>query len=160
MTWKVDSAISLERFSKTHYEEYRAWFEDETMKEYLGHVDQEWLEYILNDQSGREFTAIKNGKLVGVVGITFPCEGNQNYVITNLAVNPKMKRSGLGSQIINCLVNMVPLKENEQWTSYVNVNNMIAHDFFEKLNWQLINIVDGMFEFRYSPFFSNQNKST
>ena len=155
-----DSAISLERFSKSHYEEYESWFEDGIMKKYLGHVDQEWLGHILNDQSGQEFAAIQNGKLVGVIGITLPSEVHPYYVITNLAVIPWMKRRGIGRQIMDWLVNSITLKENEYWATYVNIDNIIAHDFFNKLNWRLINEVDEMMEFRYSPFFSNQNKLT
>ena len=140
--------ITLEKFRNEHYEEYRSWFEDEALK-YLGHVDQAWLDHILNDKSGEELVAKIEGKMVGVVGVTFPDKEHSYYVITNLSVSPVMQNKGIGSNIVDALMRRYTLHENEYFMSYVDVHNDPAKNFFLNLGWKPGQTADGMIEFTF-----------
>jgi ribosomal protein S18 acetylase RimI-like enzyme len=131
----TDKKITLTNFAKVHYEEYLNWFKDEAVQKYLGSIDEEWLDHILNDEAGEELVAMLDGKMVGVVGVTFPVKEHPYYVITSLAVHPELTRKGIGTRIIHLLKDFYLLRKGEHWVTYVHINNRMAQHFMRKLGW-------------------------
>lgn len=126
----------FEKFEKKHYSEYQSWFSDPDIKNALGYIDDEWLNYILNDQEGIELVAIKDSMILAVIGLHFPSPKDPTYTITNIAVKPQLKNKGFGSQILSALINEYPLKNNEYWVCHVDPQNKNAQRFFEKNAWE------------------------
>ncbi len=134
-------------FSKEHYPIYQSWFSDAVLQKALGKLDKEWLNYVLTDKSGTEWAVFEKNQLIAVIGVTHPIQTHNYYVISNIAINPTLKRQGLGSKILQLLLQQMPLKKGQYWVSYVEPDNTIAQQFFIKNNWINKGIVDGMFQY-------------
>jgi ribosomal protein S18 acetylase RimI-like enzyme len=128
--------INAEVFSQAHYNEYLSWFDNPFIKKALGSIDEEWLNYILKDQSGKEYAFILNEKLVAVAGITYPNLTHPFYVLNNLAVNPGYQRKGIGQSVLQLLFQLHQLEATEYWAAYVHEGNGPAQDFFQSNGWK------------------------
>lgn len=105
----------------------------------MGGIDDDWLEYIMNDKDGEEIAVLNDSEqLVAVVGITYPAENYSFYVITNLAIHPESLRTGLGSKVLNQLLLEIPLKPGQYWVTYVEAFNLAAQQFFLKNGWEKV----------------------
>ena len=142
-----NNSITIEVFDERFYDEYRSWYLNEETQKYLGFVDKEWLDHILNDTTGEELVALEDDKLLGVVGITFPVKENPTYVITNIAVSPEKRGCGIGKQIIIKVIHRYRLQEGEYWKTFIDPSNIGAINFFEKLGWKEEDIYDNMILF-------------
>lgn len=127
--------IEFVPFAEEHYFEYKKWFDKDAIKNALGYIDEEWLNYILNDTAGIEYAVLQNKILVAVAGISLPSATEKSYVINNIAVNPSHFGKGIGSLVLKELVLRYPAKEDESWLAYVDVKNESAQKFFTKNDW-------------------------
>ena len=127
--------FELKQFTENDYAEYKSWFDDARVKAALFYIDEKWLTHILNDKKGVEHTVFRGGELVAVVGILFPTEKHPSYGITNIAVNPKHFRTGIGSKVLKLLFKKYDLKADQYWLAFVDEKNTEAQSFFEKNGW-------------------------
>ena len=141
-------AFIIRPFEKADYNTYLKWFEDEKIKDALYDIDKEWLNHILKDKSGTEYVVLDGETRIAVVGLEFPSSDFASYTITNIAVNPKLFRNGIGSQILEILYQKHPLKPSESWVAFVEEKNEIARSFFLKQGWINEDVEDGMIKFR------------
>ncbi len=123
-------------FTRSDYLTYKAWFEDPVLEKALGDIDEEWLGYVLDDKTGKEYAIFQDDLLIAVVGITYPTPQHPYYVITNFAVHPSQKNKGMGSIILKDLLEKIPLQKDEYWVAYVEPFNLAAQHFFAKNGWQ------------------------
>ena len=127
--------LKFKQFGSEHFDEYKGWFDNERIKSALYDVDKEWLEFVLNDVSGREYAVFSGGELVAVVGIEFPTAEHASYALKNIAVHPGKFGQGIGSEVLKKLLLLNPLKEGENWMAFVEEENRVAQSFFEKNGW-------------------------
>jgi N-acetylglutamate synthase-like GNAT family acetyltransferase len=146
---KMDTIFNFQKFSARDFKTYKAWFKDKTLQKTLGYIDKEWLDYILTDQTGIEYSVFQNQQLIGVIGLNYPNETEKSYVISNIALQPNLKNRGLGSKMLKAFMQKITLKPEEYWVSYVENFNFNAQHFFEKNGWTKINEVDEMIRYEY-----------
>jgi len=68
--------LKFRKFSERAYQGYKTWFKDVDLQEALGDVDDEWLDYILNDPKGDEWAIYLEEELVCVIGMVLPNESH------------------------------------------------------------------------------------
>ncbi len=128
--------LEFRKFETQDFLEYKAWFEDSKLKQAIGFVDEDWLKHILQDKEGVELAVLIESELIAVIGIKFPSENNKSYAITNIAVKPNLRNSGIGSRVLNALLDRTKLLDGEFWICYVDFKNKTAQQFFEKNGWK------------------------
>lgn len=136
MITKLDFKI----FQKEDYSEYLEWFQDNELNRRLGPMeeDDEWLGYILNQKDRCTYSIFINKKLVGVIGIEFPKMEYSTYCITNIAVKPFLRGSGIGREILNKTIELHPLQDGQFWNTYIDKKNPKAKSFFESNGWKKV----------------------
>ena len=146
-----DAIPSFRRFGQEHFSEYVSWFRDPLLNEALGpEPDSEWLEHVLNDQSGIQYAIILNDSLAGVLGVALATPQSPFHVITDIAIHPSLRKSGLGRTIVQTVSN--DILSDSDWKAYVIQDNQNAKRFFESLGWQLSDPAppkNEMFEFTF-----------
>ncbi len=80
--------LRFQIFSVNDYETYKFWFQDHRIKKALYDIDEAWLDFVLNDESGIEYAVFENEEMKAVVGIELPTLEDPFYAIKNIAVNP------------------------------------------------------------------------
>lgn len=129
------SRLVFKKFEVEHYEEYKSWFDDPSIKDALYDIDEEWLDYVLNEKGGVEYAVFYEDQLIAVVGVQFPDEDHPFYVMNNLAINPAYFRKGVGTMVLDRLFQMHPIEKSTWWVTYVEEKNRAAQDFFTKNGW-------------------------
>ncbi|WP_157974448.1 GNAT family N-acetyltransferase [Lewinella sp. IMCC34183] len=132
----------LRPFAATDFPEYHRWFADPELRTTLGGVDAEWLAYVLNDTTGQELAVCAGAGLVGVIGVTFPTDGEGCPVITNLAIKPDRRRQGIGTRALRLLTKTIPAAPGQCWTCYVALSNRAAQRFFVANQWTRMETTD------------------
>ena len=125
--------MEIRYFTKNDFPIYTTWFEDDQLNKALGPIDEAWLNYVLAESPPSQFSCSIEGTIVAVVGIARPTESNANYVITDIAVDPERKRTGLASRALLSVIEETD--PNASWTAYVERPNETAFRFFESLDW-------------------------
>ena len=130
--------ISYRQFDGDDYSWYFDWYRDAELNRQLGPMDREWLSSRIYDNNTPAFVALSDLETVGVIGVSIDDGSNGFNVISELAINPLMKRNGLGLKILNDIfVGKFPVISKE-WRSYVSVLNLSAIALFDKANWKII----------------------
>lgn len=128
--------LTFEKFNPQHFPEYRSWFEDPDLNRNLGPaVDQEWLDSVMNESDGCQYSVFDGEALIAVVGIKFPDDEHPTYGITDIAVKPRLRGRGIGSQVLGHLMALHPPKPGESWVAFVDERNPRARAFLEKQGW-------------------------
>ena len=128
--------MEIRFFRESDFETFADWFADEKLNAELGPIDQEWLDYILAEEPPSQFACLINNELVAVVGICHAKnETDNHFVITDIAVAPKLKRTGLGSKALREVINRV--NPTHSWLAYVDHENVQAHHFFQSQGWKI-----------------------
>lgn len=119
----------------------------------LGPVpDENWLNYVLTDETGDQYAVLEGSQLIAVVGVLFPTVQNPYYVITDIAVRPERRDIGVGSRVLGQLTS-TQLAGN-YWRAYVDTANANAKRFFLGNGWTgdlATPDDDGMIELRCEP---------
>lgn len=131
--------MQIREFRIKDNDEYSSWFKDYNLNSALGPAwNKKELEQMLNSTDGDEFVGIEDGKIVGVVGVVFPDDDHQQYVITGIAVHPSLRGQGIGRRMLKKVLNRYKLKSGESWITYIDENNLRAKQFFESLGWEVL----------------------
>lgn len=131
-----DQPLKLLPFERRHFQNYNEWFEDAIIQKWLHEIDEEWLEYVLEDDGSDEWVIMEKEEMVGVVGIVLPTDEYPYFVISNLAVRPERKRVGLGSRILEHLSSHYSHIGDLRWIAFVEMRNAVAQRFFEHNGWK------------------------
>lgn len=152
MNSKDHELVELVEFDPVYFAEYQSWFVDAELEQALGPApDQEWLSHIQNEETGCQFAGISDEKLVAVVGVALPVSDSQYSVITDIAIRPDLRRTGVGTQILRALIVKQEML-GDDLRAYVESSNVNAKRFFERNGWTTeceTPDADGMFELRY-----------
>ena len=126
----------LKRFQPRHFREYQQWFtEDTQLEQYLGPLDEEWLQHVLHEQDGYQYAWEQEGQLLAVAGILLPTTARPYYVLTDIGINPKLRRFGYGRKLLRTLTRVHPPANSIYWLTYVDRSNINAQRFFKNQDW-------------------------
>lgn len=135
---KTDSSKMLtafiRRFVENDFVQYQSWYDDPMLNTHLGPIDYTWLSAVLEQKDGMEYSYFESDQLAAVVGIVFhPTE--HAWVITDIAVNPALRRQGVGARALQAVIEITPMQPPGRWLAYVMQDNTVAQAFFSSLNW-------------------------
>ena len=127
--------LLFSKFTKKDFPEYKAWYEDAELNMRLGPMDDAWLEHVMNETDGCQYSVFHDKELVAVIGFKFPDSKHPAYFITDFAMKPNLRNKGIGSEILHELIKQHPLKPRQTWKAFVDIRNPRAKTFFEKNGW-------------------------
>ncbi|MFF2622351.1 GNAT family N-acetyltransferase [Oerskovia jenensis] len=130
------AALSVRAFTADDYPWLQAWYQDPVLDEELGPLDDEWLEYVLADETGEELVVLADGVPVAVVGIVWANGGNAAHAVTDVAVDPARRGTGLGRTALDQVVAHVEREAPDGWVAFVDRENLAAFAFFSALGWE------------------------
>lgn len=123
------------------------WFRDPELDRRLGPIDDEWLEHVLSDHDGVQLVvADHQGQPAALVGCVWDRSGDE-HAITDLAVHPRRRRSGLGRQAVTATIAWAGHPPARRWIAFVEVDNPPAFEFFSAIGWRHQGLDDGMHRF-------------
>jgi ribosomal protein S18 acetylase RimI-like enzyme len=144
--------LVIAQFTKKDFPIYKDWFEDTELNTRLGPMDDDWLEYVMNQVDGCQYSVFDENKLVAVIGIILPDEKHPAYYITDFAIRPDLRGKGVGSEVLRSFLKQFPLKPGQTWKTFVDTRNPRAKTFFESNGWVCQSEFpdkDGMFELQF-----------
>ncbi len=143
----LSMSMQIRKFEAADYPAYQTWFKHPDINQHLGPIDEEWLQHILEDKAGAQFCFLEGEKLLAVVGVVWANSENPFHVISDIAVNPKYQRQGLGQKAIHQLLAHHDTSAYKQWSAYVHHKNNPAQGFFKSLGWINDGLEDHYFRF-------------
>lgn len=151
-------SMVLRPFQRDDFPKYESWFADQLLNNTLGPIDSEWLEYVLQETDGAQFSLFQNEVLVCVMGVCWSNAKNPFHVLTDLAVHPQFRRLGIGTLSISLLFAYLQTVAKTKWVAYVHAENQGAKGFFESLGWvkaedlwQSMDLLAFSYEFKAVP---------
>ncbi|MEN0003398.1 MAG: GNAT family N-acetyltransferase [Bacteroidota bacterium] len=140
--------MTLRPFRRSDFSTYQQWYDDAQMNDALGPVDNAWLEYVLSENEGKQFSMLQQEELLGVAGIIWPTQLYPVHYITDLAIAPSHQGKGYGRLLIELLSKQSRPSSNV-WKAFVMRNNPAGKAFFLALDWHLLDPKDSkeMLEF-------------
>lgn len=145
--------LVFEKFEAEHFPEYQSWYEDPELNRHLGPMDHVWLDDMLEEPHGREFSVFRGEELVAVVRVYYP-DPDPFYYISEFAVKPGLRKQGIGSLVLEHLMETLPLANRYSWRALVHDNNQAARTLFEKHGFVSTFASpedDGMHYYEYCP---------
>jgi len=133
----MGNQLTFSKFKAEDFTEYRSWYKDALLNRELGPMDDEWLEHVLKETDGCEYSIFRDNELIAVVGIKYPVEKYPDYYLTDFAIKPDSRDQGIGSAVLEELMRLHPLKPRQSWKAVVNVRNTKAAAFFKKNGWSV-----------------------
>ncbi len=113
----------------------------------MGPIDEEWLEHVLSDHDGVQLVLEDHkGRPAALVGCVWDQSGDE-HAITDLAVDPQLRRSGIGREAVAATVAWAGHPVAKRWIAFVEVDNPTAVEFFPAIGWCHEGIEDGMHRF-------------
>ena len=140
--------VSLRRFAAADFATYRAWFGDAELDRRLGPIDDAWLDHVLAERDGRQYVALDAGRIVAVVGVLLPQPADPWGALTDLAVAPARRGTGIGRRVVAALLARPELAAVAEWRAWVEGDNAAALALLDACGWTRAGVDDGMVEFR------------
>ncbi|MEB4614072.1 GNAT family N-acetyltransferase [Leucobacter sp. M11] len=136
----MGSALRLRPFRREDYPWYRAWYDDAELDAQLGPMDEEWLTAVLTESTGEQLVAVETagpraGEPAAVVGIVWGIPEHPEHTISDLAVCPALRRTGVGQRVIAALAEHRFGAPARGLIAYVDPDNPGARAFFAGLGW-------------------------
>lgn len=131
----------------------KKWFQDQWLNSALGPMDEEWLDYVLADRNGVELVVTRKGQPIGLVGIVWATSEQAFHCVTDLAVDPALRRQGLGCRILEAAMRWPGHPPASTWRAYVAQDNDPPARLLQSLGWTETNTQNDM------RTFSTQVKS-
>lgn len=139
--------LDVRRVMRADWGWIAAWFGDEELDRRLGPLDEEWLDHVLSVSDGVQLViTAADGAPVGLVGCAWDPAGGA-HAITDLAVCPWRRRSGLGRRVLASVLTWEGHPPTQQWIAFVDPDNRPAFDFFTSAGWHLDGLDEGMHRF-------------
>lgn len=148
--------MQIRPFLAEDFPPYESWFADPVLFAQLGPMDRDWLEQLLIAPDRVLYSILRGDLLVAVVGICLPNPEHPYYFVTDLAVRPELRGSGVGRAVMALVMSRAELQSSPLWRASVRPDNQGALAFLIKLGWtrlEMGNPFDELleFEFRQRP---------
>ena len=88
---------------------------------------------ITNNSFARYFSAKVNGKVVGYAGMWCVCDEGH---ITNIAVHPEFRGNGIGTRLIESLIEAAKKEGVSSMTLEVRKSNLVAQRLYRKFGFE------------------------
>ena len=137
----MSNHLKIEKFKSKHFKDYQSWSGDPEFNKRLGPIDEEWLSFVLQDETGDQYAFTNGSKLMAVVGIVLPTSVDNNYTITDISVAPQLRSKGIGTKALNLLMRHYS-RDTKTWKAFIEYDNLTAVQFFKKNGWESDGIVD------------------
>ncbi len=135
------------RMVRADWQWITAWFGDDELNRRLGPLDEEWLDHVLAEPAGVQLVVTDDrGAPVGLAGCAWDPAGGA-HAITDLAVCPRRRRSGLGSDVVSSVLTWGHHPPARRWVAFVDPDNRAAVAFFAAIGWRLDGLDDEMYRF-------------
>ena len=133
----MNSKLKQRPFHRDDFAAFQSWFADQLLQDTLGPLDEEWLNCVLSEDPPAQFSFFADNHLVAVAGISFPEIENPCFAITDLAVHPDQRRSGIGAHVVQLLQKHFreTFDSDIPWKAFVSLGNSAAQKFFTNLGW-------------------------
>ena len=95
------------------------------------------LESELNNSSSKYIVAYMSEKIVGFAGVLFSVDTAD---ITNIVVRKSYRHMGIGSKLLEELINLTKANNKACLTLEVNINNVYAQQLYNKYNFKNLGI--------------------
>ena len=95
------------------------------------------LESELNNSSSKYIVAYMSEKIVGFAGVLFSVDTAD---ITNIVVRKSYRHMGIGSKLLEELINLTKENNKSCLTLEVNINNVYAQQLYNKYNFKNLGI--------------------
>ncbi|MBB4863837.1 ribosomal protein S18 acetylase RimI-like enzyme [Pseudomonas nitritireducens] len=144
--------MQIRPFQVEDFLPYQSWFADPLLDAHLGPIDRDGVEQVLNDSDRALYSVLRGDLLVAVVGIRLPDEAHPFYFVTDLAVRPQLRGSGVGRRVMALMMNRPELQRSPLWRASVRPDNPGALAFLLKLGWTRLamgNPFDELLEFEF-----------
>jgi Acetyltransferases len=125
--------VELRRFERADYPIYQRWFEDEALSQWLGSIDSQWLTHVLTEDGGAQYVLCEGHLMRAVVGVVYPSTLYPWYTISDLSVDPAVRRQGWARVAVQQVLKCYP--RGATWYAYLDKKNTAAASFFTDLNW-------------------------
>lgn len=143
----ISAGLDVRRIARADWEWISAWFDDAELDRWLGPMDQEWLEHVLSDREGVQLVVESGeGVPVALMGCAWDPSGTRHGV-TDIAVNPRLRRSGIGRQSLAAAITWDAHPPTDGWMAFVDPDNDAAFHFFSTAGWSRQGLDDGMHRF-------------
>ncbi|MFI5435157.1 GNAT family N-acetyltransferase [Rhodococcus baikonurensis] len=143
----TEQTLAARLMTRANWPWIQRWYEDETLDRELGPLDDEWLEYVLATHSGVQLVVLDGVDPVALVGCAWDPNGHE-HGITDLAIDPRRRRNGLGRATIDCVRSWPEHPPTTGWVAFVDQGNEPAYRFFSELGWAHRGLdADGMHHF-------------
>jgi GNAT superfamily N-acetyltransferase len=129
--------LDLQRFCRADYPEYAAWFADVELDRRLGPLDQEWLDAILAEPESEEMTwaVFRDEELVAVIETAFEPQNQRVAFISAVATKPSLRRQGIGTAVLQQIVNRHHAQGIIAHSAYVALTNEAARRWIERIGF-------------------------
>lgn len=141
--------IQLRRVRRDDWDWIQEWFQDDWLNNELGPLDETWLEDVLGENDGVELIVEEHGNPVAIIGILWDTNKNPLNVVTSIAVNPNLRRRGIGRRILPRAMAWQGLPSTSEWIAYVSKENEVASSFFKSLEWEEDGIENMMIRYKF-----------
>ena len=125
------------------------WFRDAWLMKELGPMDREWLDHVLNQTDGVELVAEIEGQPIGLIGITWCTLEHPFNVITDLAIAPLLRRSGLGRRVLKAAMEWPGHPNADQWITFTAKDNDPPARLLISMGWLEAGEQNGMNRFKF-----------
>ncbi|MDN6858487.1 GNAT family N-acetyltransferase [Pseudomonas sp. CAN2814] len=144
--------MQIRPFQAEDFPPYESWFADPVLYAQLGPMDRYWLEQVLSDADKALYSILRGDLLVAVVGVCLPTPAHPYYFVTDLAVRPELRGTGVGRAVMALVMNRAELQSSPLWRASVRPDNRGALAFLIKLGWtrlEMGNPFDELLEFEF-----------
>ncbi|TAA60078.1 GNAT family N-acetyltransferase [Shinella sp. JR1-6] len=139
--------MQLRRITPQDWPWIQHWFEDERLNEELGPLDEAWLDHVLHATDGVQLVGVEDGAPAALVGCVWSPEPGGLHGITDIAVRPAVRGTGLGRRALAAVVGWDGHPPAAGWMAFVDHENDAAHAFFTALAWTYRGLDDEMHRF-------------
>lgn len=144
--------MQIRPFQAEDFPPYESWFADPVLYAQLGPMDRYWLEQVLSDADKALYSILRGDLLVAVVGVCLPTSAHPFFFVTDLAVRPELRGTGVGRAVMALVMNRAELQSSPLWRASVRPDNPGALAFLIKLGWtrlEMGNPFDELLEFEF-----------
>lgn len=139
--------MQLRRITPEDWSWIQSWFEDEQISKELGPLDEVWLDHALHAENGVQLVGVEDSLPVVLIGCAWSPEAGGLHGITDIAVSPVSRGTGLGRRVVAALVRWNSHPPAAGWVAFVDQENAAARAFFTELTWIYRGVDDEMHRF-------------
>lgn len=141
------SLDSVRRLAAADWDWLSCWAGDAAIDGAIGPLDAEWFAHVLGCQDGTHLVVTDGeSRPIAVMGCVWDPDG-ASHVVTDFAVDPRRRRSGLGRRALASATAWEGHPAARGWTAFVDPRNERAFAFFADLGWRCEGLDDDMYRF-------------